>query len=99
MKSVIGIGPKEEVDNEIEIAYYISEEYCNQGFISEAAKAMTEWVFKNTEIEYLIAIVEIDNFPSQRVVEKGGFTKLGTKMILNSGDTEEKPFFYYRLYK
>ncbi|HYF84638.1 MAG TPA: GNAT family N-acetyltransferase [Clostridia bacterium] len=96
---LVGIGPKEEVDNEIEIAYYISEEYCNQGFISEAAKAMTEWVFNNTEIEYLIAIVELDNFPSQRVVEKGGFSKLETKMIQNSGDTEVKPFFYYRLYK
>ena len=45
-----------------------------------------------------MAIVETDNFSSQRVVEKSGFTKLGTKMILNSGDTEEKPFYYYRIY-
>lgn len=52
----------------------------------------------NLKLDYLIAIVELDNIPSQRVVEKCGFTKLDTKMILNSGDTEEKPFYYYRIY-
>lgn len=94
---MVGIGNKEEVDNEIEIAYFISEEYCNNGYITEAAKAMTEWVFSSLEVAYLIAIVELDNFSSQKVVEKCGFIKHGTKMILNSGETEEKPFYYYRL--
>jgi [ribosomal protein S5]-alanine N-acetyltransferase len=67
---MVGIGNKEEVNNEIEIAYFISEEYSNNGYISEASKAMVEWAF----------------------------TKLDTKMILNSGDTEERPFYYYRIY-
>ena len=49
-------------------------------------------------LNYLIAIVETENFPSQRVIEKSGFTKLETRMILNSGETEEQPFYYYRLY-
>lgn len=95
---MIGIGNKEEVNNEIEIAYFISEKYCSNGYISEASKAMIEWAFTNLKLDYLIAIVEPDNIPSQRVVEKCGFTKLDTKMILNSGDTEEKPFYYYRIY-
>jgi RimJ/RimL family protein N-acetyltransferase len=59
---------------------------------------MSQWALGTLGLEYLIAIVETDNFPSQRVVEKCGFTKLETKMILNSGETEEKPFYYYRLY-
>jgi len=95
---MVGIGNKQEVDNEIEIAYFISEQYCNKGYISEAAKAMSEWTMQHIGIEYLIAIVETDNFPSQRVVEKCGFVKIDTRFILNSGETEEKPFFYYRLY-
>lgn len=37
------------------------------------------------------------NVPSQRIVEKCGFTKRKTIMILNAGETEEKPFSYYRL--
>ena len=95
---MVGIGNKEEVNNEIEIAYFISENYINKGYISEASKAMTEWAFTNLKLDYLIAIVEPDNISSQRVVEKCGFTKQNTKMILNSGDTEEKPFYYYRIY-
>lgn len=95
---MVGIGNKEEVNNEIEIAFFISEEYSNNGYISEASMAMTEWVFTNLKLEYLMAIVELDNISSQRVVEKCGFTKLETKYILNSGDTEEKPFYYYRIY-
>ena len=95
---VIGIGNKEEVNNEIEIAFFISEQYCNNGYISEAAKRMIEWVFIDLKLDYLIAIAEPDNIPSQRVIEKCGFTKLETKMILNSGEVKEKPFYYYRKY-
>ncbi len=39
-----------------------------------------------------------DNFPSQRVIEKSGFKKIETRMILNSGETVKRPFFYYRWY-
>ena len=49
-------------------------------------------------LDYLIAIVETDNYPSQRVVENCGFQKIDTRKILNSGESVEKPFFYYRLY-
>lgn len=95
---MVGIGNKEEVDNEIEIAYFISEDYAGKGYMSEAAKAVSCWALQNLKMDYLIAIVELDNYPSQRVVEKCGFRKIETRMILNSGESEEKPFFYYRLY-
>ncbi|SFC17877.1 GNAT family N-acetyltransferase [Clostridium uliginosum] len=95
---MIGIGNKEEVDNEIEIAYFVSEKFSNKGYITEATKAMTKWAFDNLNLDYLIAIVELDNLSSQRVIEKSDFIKVETRMILNSGETEEKPFYYYRLY-
>ena len=94
-----GIGNKEDVNNEIEIAYFISEDFSNKGYMSEASKAVIEWAFTNLQLDYLMAIVEPDNVPSQRVVEKCGFTKLETKMLINDGDTELKPFLYYRLYR
>jgi ribosomal-protein-alanine N-acetyltransferase len=59
---------------------------------------MAQWVFSTLKLEYLMAIVEIDNLPSQRVLEKCGFVKQATKMIINSGETIAKPFYYYRLY-
>lgn len=95
---MVGIGNKEEVDNEIEVAYFISEKFSNNGYISEATRAIIKWAFYNLELDYLIAIVELDNFSSQRVIEKCGFIKNETRMILNSGESEEKPFYYYRLY-
>jgi RimJ/RimL family protein N-acetyltransferase len=95
---MVGIGNKKEADNEIEIAYFISETQTGKGYISEAAKAISQWALDALKMDYLIAIVETDNYPSQRVVEKCGFQKIDTRMILNSGEIEEKPFFYYRLY-
>jgi ribosomal-protein-alanine N-acetyltransferase len=96
---MVEIGNKSEVDNEIEIAFFVSEQYSNNGYISEAARAMTNWALTELEIDYLIAIVELDNYPSQKVIEKCKFQKLGIKNILNSGEAEQKPFSYYRLYK
>jgi len=96
---VVGIGNKKEVDNEIEIAYFISADHAGRGYITEAAKAAARWALDSLQLEYLIAIVEIDNDPSQRIVEKCGFQKLETRRILNAGETEEKPFYYYRLYR
>lgn len=96
---LVGIGNKEEVDNEIEITYYIGEQYAGQGYMTEAVQALAKWSFCTLGLAYLVAIVQVDNFPSQRVVEKCGFQKLATRMILDAGQTEEKPFYYYRLYR
>ena len=95
---MVGLGNKEEVDDEIEIAYFISQAYSKRGYITEAAKYLSRWGFNTLKLDYLMAIVEPENIPSQRIVEKCGFTKLETKMILNSGEMEKKPYFYYRLY-
>ena len=98
LMGMVGIGNKGEVNNEIEIAYFIANKYSENGFITEATEALSSWALESLDLEYLIAIVEPDNCASQKVVEKCGFEKQETKMILNSGETEEKPFYYYRLY-
>ncbi|HWQ57376.1 MAG TPA: GNAT family N-acetyltransferase [Clostridia bacterium] len=96
---MIGVGNKEEVNDEIEIAFFIGEAHAGKGYMTEAAKAVSRWVLTNLDLDYLMAIVEPDNIPSRRVVEKCGFHMLDTLTLLNSGETEQKPFFYYRLYK
>ncbi|MDR0898241.1 MAG: GNAT family N-acetyltransferase [Oscillospiraceae bacterium] len=96
---MVGIGNKKELDNEIEMAYFISEAYAGNGYITEAAQAVSRWALQNLQMDYLIAIVEPDNIPSQRVVEKCGFQRMGKRMVLNAGDSVAKPFCYYRLYR
>ena len=98
LMGMVGLGNKREVNNEIEIAYFISSKYSKNGFTTEAANAIANWAFESIGLEYLIAIVEPDNYASQKVLEKCEFKKQETKMILNSGETEVKPFYYYRLY-
>ena len=96
---MVGVGNKEEVDNEIEIAYFISENYAGNGYITEAARAVSQWALGTLQLDYLIAIVELDNYPSQKVIQNCGFQKIDTRMILNSGEKKAKPFDYYRLYR
>ena len=95
---MVGVGNKREVDNEIEIAFFVFEKHSSRGYITEAAKAISQWVLSELQLDYIIAIVEPDNFPSQKVVESCGFEKIETRMILNSGEEIAKPFLYYRLY-
>lgn len=95
----IGIDSKEAVNNETEIAYFIDNERLNKGYATEASQAIIDWIFKNSDIEFLMAIIQIGNQPSQRVIEKAGFEKLATKTLFVFGENEDREFYYYRLYR
>ena len=78
---LIGVAPKRELENEIEILFSITDEYQNQGYITEAGKALIDWAFENTPAKYLVAIVKLDNQVSIRVIEKIGFVYNGERRI------------------
>ena len=94
-----GIGNKAALDNELEVAYFISETHAGNGYATEAVSAAAQWAFANLETDYLIATVQMENQPSQRVAEKCGFEKIDARWLLDDGQTEEKLFYYYRRYK
>jgi len=96
---MIGVGNKEEVDNEIEVGYFVSEKYSGKGYTTEASFQVSRWAIKYFGLEYIMAIVELDNYPSQKVLEKSGYKKCGKKNLKLEGYTEHKPFYYYRLYR
>lgn len=95
----IGIDSKEEVNNETEIEYFIDNKHLKRGYATEATKAMINWIFENSDIEFLIAIIQIGNQASQRVIEKVGFEKLDTKTLFVIEEKEYREFYYYRLYR
>lgn len=70
---LIGVAPKYELQNQVEILYAVSDAYQNRGYTTEAGHALIDWVFANTALTALVAIVKPDNVPSNRVVEKLGF--------------------------
>ena len=86
------------VDDDIEVAYYIDAAHQGHGYTSEAAKALSHWFLEAYHLPHLIAIVEPENRLSQRVVEKSGYERQGSRFIFLPSHGAEKEFFYYRLY-
>ncbi|MGX5499178.1 GNAT family N-acetyltransferase [Bacillus wiedmannii] len=66
-----------------EIMYAVSSEYHNNGYATQATKGLIGYLFENTNMDVLNAIALIKNVPSNKVIEKCGFTYLGQQMIEN----------------
>lgn len=66
-----------ENDRMASVAIRLSPACQGQGFGTEALSAMTEFCFSNTELKRLWTEVDIRNIPSQRMLEKCGYTREG----------------------
>ena len=64
-------------DGIAEIGYGISEAYKNNGYATEAVKAVLEWAFSHPEVSAIEAETESENAASIRVLEKCGFARNG----------------------
>ena len=64
-------------DGIAEIGYGISEAYQNNGYATEAVKAVLEWAFAHPEVTAVEAETDSDNTASKRVLEKCGFALNG----------------------
>ena len=64
-------------DGTAEIGYGISEGYQNNGYATEAVKAVLEWAFSHPEVAAVEAETDSDNTASKRVLEKCGFALNG----------------------
>ena len=67
-----------------EIGYGISEKYQNNGYATEAVKAVLEWALSNPDVTAVEAETDFENAASKRVLEKCGF-------VLNGKIGEEGP--------
>lgn len=56
----------------VELGYAIHEDYRNQGYMSEAVRALVQWAFEHEECHRIIAETLRDNLASQRVLQKAG---------------------------
>lgn len=76
-----------------EIYYGISEHAQNRGYTTQAAKGLIGYLFNHTKIKYLIAIAQIRNIASNKVIQKCGFT------LQHDLTIAEKDYHYYMLQK
>jgi ribosomal-protein-alanine N-acetyltransferase len=63
--------------NLLEIGYILVPSERGKGYCSEAVKIMVDYLFLSRELVRVQAITDVDNFASQRVLEKAGFKKEG----------------------
>jgi ribosomal-protein-alanine N-acetyltransferase len=61
------------------IGYCIARHYWGKGLIPEALQAVINYLFTQTETNEIVAFCRVDNPRSQRVLEKCGFIKQGSK--------------------
>lgn len=93
---LIGVAPKREINNEIEILFEIANEYQNNGYATEAGKAIIWWAFEQARQDVLSAIVKPENKSSRRVIEKLGFVYCDTRTLPYDG--ADCVFDYFKLY-
>jgi len=92
---LIGVAPKRELENEIEILFAVADACQNKGYATEAGRAMVDWAFEQAGQEVLSAIVKPENKASRRVIEKLGFVYGDTRTLPYDG--ADCVFDYFRL--
>ena len=78
-EEVIGQISAQESGNDIEIrdiGWFIDEKYQNNGYASEAARAVIDYMFKEVEISKILSGAVKDNVRSCKIFEKLGFKKI-----------------------
>lgn len=71
----IGLTFKEDVYRKnVEIGYWLSEEYWGKGIVTEAVKQVTQYAFDTFDVNRVYAGVFAFNTGSQKVLEKAGYT-------------------------
>jgi len=68
----IGITITSEYDFKGELGYKTGSCWWNQGYSSEAAKAVIDYMFRNTDIERIDSFCSVKNPASRKVMEKAG---------------------------
>lgn len=65
------------VEDSVEFGYSVFTRWRCQGYATEAARALMRWAAEQHGVKRFVASVRPDNLPSQRVVAKLGFHRVG----------------------
>ena len=70
---ICGFGTKDELGGEVEICYFIDENFSNKGYMSQVVEKAINYYFDLTGKSYLCAMVDEKNIPSYRLLQKNDF--------------------------
>lgn len=86
-KTIGNIGCERDVHREairsLELGYAVGEEFWNRGYATEASQTLIDFLFceDSLDLEILSIQTNIENLPSQRVIEKLGFCFEGIRRL------------------
>ena len=97
---MVGMGLEDTI-NEVEMAYFIDENYCGKGYATEALQALFKWCIKVSDIPYMILTIDAANKASCKVAEKAGFElfEKRTPISHKQPNMVSDSYFYYRKYR
>ena len=74
----IGFYDYEKKHRKTEVGYKLASAHWKKGYMSEALEAVLEYIYKETDVNRVQALVDPRNPPSYLLLEKYGFQKEGT---------------------
>jgi [ribosomal protein S5]-alanine N-acetyltransferase len=75
-----GLQPLEHHGPEVELGYDLHPDAWGRGLATEAARAVVAQAFGPLRVDRVVAVVKPDHVASQRVLEKAGLHRAGTRL-------------------
>jgi len=89
---LIGLKAPADAEGKIDFGYGIADSRQRRGHASRAVALMLKAIAGDNLIRLVTAETAVDNIASQRVLEKNGFQRTGTRL-----DPEDGPLFCWQL--
>ncbi|MES2961165.1 MAG: GNAT family N-acetyltransferase [Pseudomonadota bacterium] len=83
----------QEFSSDLELGYRLHKKFWGKGYASELAGALCTWAFKKFPINRIVAVTELLNIASQKVLLKNGFEYVGK---VNSKKYGEELFYFIK---
>lgn len=69
-----------------ELGWALARAHWGNGYATEAARAVRDWVHRERHVERLVSVIAPDNVASQRVAQRLGAVPAETVTLFDSGD-------------
>lgn len=96
----VGMGLEDTI-NEVEMAYFIDEDYQGNGYATEALLALFDWCMSVSDLPYLVLTIDCANEASLEVAKKAGFEifEKRTPISHKQPNMESDSYYYCRKYR
>ena len=90
---------KQNMLHEFDLGWMMIGEYTGKGHASEAAEAFAEDFCRTHGVDYLTAVMDVDNPASRKTAEKSGFRLFEKRTVYDySCNRYADDYFYFRRY-